>query len=87
MDMDFLIEEGIAGCSCSAWKVVRSSPILVPPEMFKLKADGHHASKHHSRILLNIGVPIIQAPIGSATCPELAAAVSNADGLGMLAPQ
>jgi len=28
--------------------------------------------------LLNIGVPIIQAPIGSATCPELAAAVSNA---------
>jgi NAD(P)H-dependent flavin oxidoreductase YrpB (nitropropane dioxygenase family) len=35
--------------------------------------------------LLNIGVPIVQAPIGSATCPELAAAVSNADGLGMLA--
>ena len=33
---------------------------------------------------LNIEIPIIQAPIGSATCPELAAAVSNAGGLGML---
>ena len=30
-------------------------------------------------------MPIIQAPIGSATCPALAAAVSNAGGLGMLA--
>jgi nitronate monooxygenase len=35
--------------------------------------------------LLNIKHPIIQAPIGSATTPELAAAVSNAGGLGMLA--
>jgi len=35
--------------------------------------------------LLNIQLPIIQAPIGSATCPELVAAVSNAGGLGMLA--
>lgn len=35
--------------------------------------------------VLGIEVPIIQAPIGSATCPELAAAVSNAGGLGMLA--
>ena len=34
---------------------------------------------------LGIEVPIIQAPIGSATCPALAAAVSNAGGLGMLA--
>jgi NAD(P)H-dependent flavin oxidoreductase YrpB (nitropropane dioxygenase family) len=34
--------------------------------------------------LLNIELPIIQAPIGSATCPELAAAVSNSGGLGML---
>lgn len=35
--------------------------------------------------LLDIDLPIIQAPIGSASCPELAAAVSNAGGLGMLA--
>jgi nitronate monooxygenase len=34
--------------------------------------------------LLGIDVPIIQAPIGNATCPALAAAVSNAGGLGML---
>jgi nitronate monooxygenase len=35
--------------------------------------------------LLQIDYPIIQAPIGSATSPELAAAVSNAGGLGTLA--
>lgn len=35
--------------------------------------------------MLGIEIPIIQAPIGSATSPELAAAVSNAGGLGMLA--
>ena len=35
--------------------------------------------------LLRIQYPIIQAPIGSATTPELAAAVSNAGGLGSLA--
>ncbi|WP_336325581.1 NAD(P)H-dependent flavin oxidoreductase [Halovenus sp. HT40] len=34
---------------------------------------------------LGIDYPIVQAPIGSATQPELAAAVSNAGGLGMLA--
>lgn len=34
--------------------------------------------------LLGIEVPIIQAPIGGATCPELVAAVSNSGGLGML---
>jgi nitronate monooxygenase len=34
---------------------------------------------------LRIDAPILQAPIGSATCPELVAAVSNAGGLGMLA--
>ena len=34
--------------------------------------------------LLGIELPIIQAPIGSATCPELAAAVSNSGALGML---
>lgn len=34
--------------------------------------------------LLGIEVPIIQAPIGSASTPELVAAVSNAGGLGML---
>jgi NAD(P)H-dependent flavin oxidoreductase YrpB (nitropropane dioxygenase family) len=33
---------------------------------------------------LGIELPIIQAPIGGATCPELAAAVSNSGGLGML---
>jgi nitronate monooxygenase len=34
--------------------------------------------------LLKIEAPIIQAPIGSASCPALVAAVSNAGGLGML---
>jgi nitronate monooxygenase len=34
--------------------------------------------------LLNIELPIIQAPLGGATTPALAAAVSNAGGLGML---
>ena len=34
---------------------------------------------------LGMRVPLVQAPIGSATCPELAAAVSNAGGLGTLA--
>lgn len=35
--------------------------------------------------LLGIDLPIVQAPVGSATTPALAAAVSNAGGLGMLA--
>jgi NAD(P)H-dependent flavin oxidoreductase YrpB (nitropropane dioxygenase family) len=35
--------------------------------------------------LLHIAVPVMQAPIGGCSCPELAAAVSNAGGLGMLA--
>ncbi|RZH67034.1 NAD(P)H-dependent flavin oxidoreductase [Natrinema altunense] len=35
--------------------------------------------------VLGIESPIVQAPIGSATTPELAAAVSNAGGLGHLA--
>ena len=34
---------------------------------------------------LGLTVPVVQAPIGSAATPELAAAVSNAGGLGMLA--
>ncbi len=35
---------------------------------------------------LGIGLPIIQAPMGGAVGPPLAAAVSNAGGLGMLVP-
>ena len=35
--------------------------------------------------VLNIDIPIVQAPIGQAATPALVAAVSNADGLGMLA--
>jgi nitronate monooxygenase len=35
--------------------------------------------------LLKIDLPIVQAPIGSATCPELAGAVSGAGALGTLA--
>ena len=35
---------------------------------------------------LGIDVPIIQAPMGGVVGPELAAAVSNAGGLGMLVP-
>jgi nitronate monooxygenase len=34
---------------------------------------------------LDLDVPVVQAPIGSATCPELAAAVADAGGLGTLA--
>lgn len=34
---------------------------------------------------LGVDVPIVQAPIGSATCPALAAAVANSGALGMLA--
>jgi nitronate monooxygenase len=34
---------------------------------------------------LGVEHPVVQAPIGSASCPELAAAVSNAGGLGTLA--
>lgn len=34
---------------------------------------------------LGIEAPIVQAPMGGASCPALAAAVSNAGGLGMLA--
>ena len=34
---------------------------------------------------LGLEHPIVQAPIGSATCPELAAAVADAGGLGHLA--
>jgi NAD(P)H-dependent flavin oxidoreductase YrpB (nitropropane dioxygenase family) len=37
------------------------------------------------RELLAIEVPIVQAPIGTAATPALAAAVSNSGGLGMLA--
>jgi NAD(P)H-dependent flavin oxidoreductase YrpB (nitropropane dioxygenase family) len=49
-----------------------------------------HALKEKAMIrtllcdLLGIELPIIQAPIGSASSPELAAAVSNSGGLGML---
>jgi len=35
--------------------------------------------------VLGIDYPVAQAPIGSLTCPDLAAAVSNAGGLGTLA--
>lgn len=35
--------------------------------------------------LFDLEVPIVQAPIGSATCPELASAVANAGGLETLA--
>src|SRR5436190_18161474 len=34
---------------------------------------------------LGIELPIVQAAMGGASCPALAAAVSNAGGLGMLA--
>lgn len=34
---------------------------------------------------LDLDVPIVQAPVGSATCPALAAAVADAGALGMLA--
>jgi len=34
--------------------------------------------------LLGIDVPVVQAPMGGASCPALAAAVSNAGGLGTM---
>lgn len=34
--------------------------------------------------ILGLTVPVVQAPVGSASCPELVAAVCNAGGLGML---
>lgn len=34
--------------------------------------------------LLGISFPVVQAPFASASCPEIAVAVSNAGGLGML---
>jgi nitronate monooxygenase len=34
--------------------------------------------------LLGMEVPIVQAPIGNASCPELVAAVCEAGALGML---
>ena len=34
--------------------------------------------------LLEIDVPVVQAPMGGASCPALAAAVSNAGGLGTM---
>ena len=34
--------------------------------------------------LVGIGIPIVQAPIGSMARPPLAAAVSNAGALGMI---
>lgn len=39
----------------------------------------------HLTAMLGLDVPLVQAPIGSATCPALASAVANAGGLGMLA--
>jgi NAD(P)H-dependent flavin oxidoreductase YrpB (nitropropane dioxygenase family) len=35
--------------------------------------------------MAGVELPIVQAPMGGASCPALAAAVSNAGGLGMLA--
>ena len=35
--------------------------------------------------LIGTDIPIVQAAMGGATSPQLAAAVSNAGGLGMLA--
>lgn len=37
------------------------------------------------RDALGVAQPVVQAPIGSATCPDLAAAVADAGGLGHLA--
>jgi hypothetical protein len=61
------------------------SPIftrVVPRSFFDVTT---HAISTTLTESLEIEVPIVQAPIGSATCPELAASVANAGGLGMLA--
>lgn len=47
----------------------------------------HDAPSLHTPLcdLLGIELPVLQAPMGGVTSPELVAAVSNAGGLGMLA--
>lgn len=51
------------------------------------KADPHELEPLNTPLtrLLGIRFPVIQAPIGSFSCPALVAAVSEAGGLGMLA--
>jgi NAD(P)H-dependent flavin oxidoreductase YrpB (nitropropane dioxygenase family) len=50
-----------------------------------VEASAVHTIRTSLSRLLRIDLPIVQAPIGDATSPALAAAVSNAGGLGMLA--
>jgi nitronate monooxygenase len=52
-----------------------------------MKTDAHEPELLPTSLtaLLGIRVPVIQAPIGSFSCPALAAAVSEAGGLGTLA--
>jgi NAD(P)H-dependent flavin oxidoreductase YrpB (nitropropane dioxygenase family) len=51
------------------------------------KGQAYMTSRLHNALCerLGIDVPVMQAPRGSAAAPELAAAVAEAGGLGMLA--
>src|SRR5262249_46086025 len=51
----------------------------------KISAPGAESLPTPLTALLSIRIPVIQAPIGSFSCPALATAVSEAGGLGMLA--
>src|SRR5437016_6394583 len=51
---------------------------------FRIMSTGAHCMKTALCTRLGIEVPIIQAPMGGAVGPSLAAAVCNAGGLGML---
>jgi nitronate monooxygenase len=53
--------------------------------MSKVRAPKPESLSTALTALLAVRVPVIQAPIGSFSCPALAAAVSEAGGLGMLA--
>lgn len=50
-------------------------------------AEAGRVSALHTTLCERLGIdhPVVQAPIGSVSCPDLAAAVSNAGGLGTLA--
>jgi nitronate monooxygenase len=53
--------------------------------MGAVRNTGHRMSSRSLESQLGIGIPILQAPIGSMSSPQLAAAVSNAGAMGSIA--
>jgi hypothetical protein len=66
----------------NTWKGIS---ILSKHLKFEISAPSPESLTTSVTTLLGIRAPLIQAPIGSFSCPALAAAVSEAGGLGMLA--